>query len=172
MGKYRVESSEVLYSICGQGISTSDIDELKKLASLNPRKRIRLCMHHSPQTLLQEMFIVHERHCYVRPHKHLKKIESIKIIEGEVDVVTFDDGGNVINVISMGDITSGKIFYFRLNQSEYHTFIIRSDVLVFHEITTGPFLRDETIYPKWAPVLDVDGLQYLSNLKESLDNER
>ncbi len=171
MGKYRLESNEVLYSLDSGSISVHDILELKKIASSNPRKRVRLCMHESPDDLLQEMFIIHEQQCYVRPHKHIKKRESIKIIEGEVDIVIFDDEGGVISIIHMGDPASGKVFYTRLNSSNYHTFLIRSEVLVFHEITTGPFSREETVFAEWAPALDVDGIRYISKLKESIRNE-
>jgi hypothetical protein len=33
----------------------------------------------------------------------------------------------------------------------FHTLIIRSDVLVFHETTNGPFDRRDTVFAPWAP---------------------
>lgn len=84
----RKESAEVLYPEEDVVIVTAaDLDELKQLALQNPRRRVRLCAHRSPQDHLHEMFIVHTSNCYVRPHKHLGKAESMTVLEGEVDVV-------------------------------------------------------------------------------------
>lgn len=150
--KYRSLNPEVLYS--ENAITTadrSDIDLFKQLSSHNQRKRIRLCAHVEPNDLLHEMLIVHERGAYVRPHKHPGKTESAHIIEGVVDLVVFDDDGQITSVIRMGDYASGKTFYYRMAIPVFHTLIIRSDVLVFHETTNGPFDRRDTIFAPWAP---------------------
>ncbi|MBK8759916.1 MAG: WbuC family cupin fold metalloprotein [Sulfuritalea sp.] len=150
--KYRVLSPEVLYT--ETAITTtdrSDIDLFKQLSSRNPRKRIRLCAHGAPDDRLHEMLIVHERNAYVRPHKHPGKSESTHIIEGLVDVVIFDDEGRIGGVIRMGDYASGRTFYYRMAVPVFHTLIIRSDVLVFHETTNGPFDRSDTVFAPWAP---------------------
>ncbi len=63
----------------------------------------------------------------------------------------FYDDGMIETDISMGDYASDKIFYFRMNTHVYHTLIIRSDVLVFHETTNGPFNRSDNIFSPWAP---------------------
>lgn len=150
--KYIFQNPEVLYSkVAITATDRSDIDLFKQLSSHNPRKRIRLCAHDSPDDRLHEMLIVHERSAYVRPHKHLGKTESTHIIEGLVDVVVFDDDGRIERVICMGDYTSGRIFYYRMAIPAFHTLIIRSDVLVFHETTNGPFDRGDTIFAPWAP---------------------
>jgi cupin fold WbuC family metalloprotein len=152
LNKYRQQNAEVLYS--KDAITTadqSDIEIFKQLSSHNPRKRIRLCAHPDPDDLLHEMLIVHERGAYVRPHKHTGKSESTHIIEGVVDVVIFDDNGNIERVIRMGDYASGRTFYFRMSNHVFHTLIIRSDVLVFHETTNGPFERKDTVFAPWAP---------------------
>lgn len=150
--KYRALNPEVLYSESAITMTDrSDIDLFKNLSSHNQRKRIRLCAHVEPNDLLHEMLIVHERGAYVRPHKHPGKTESAHIIEGLVDVVVFDDAGQIKSVIRMGDYTSGKTFYYRMATPVFHALIIRSDVLVFHETTNGPFDRRDTIFAPWAP---------------------
>ena len=73
------------------------------------------------------------------------------MIEGLVDVVMFDDSGNVQDLIRMGDYASGRVFYYRVASPVFHTLIIRSDVLVFHETTNGPFDRSDTVFAPWAP---------------------
>jgi cupin fold WbuC family metalloprotein len=150
----------------------SDIDLLKQLSSHNPRKRIRLCAHENPDDRLHEMLIVHERSAYVRPHKHPGKTESTHIIEGLVDVVIFDDEGQIDRIISMGDYASGKTFYYRMAIPVFHTLIIRSEVLVFHETTNGPFNRSDTVFASWAPEDgDVDSVvSFMTDLKAKIDS--
>lgn len=146
------ESAEVLYPEEDiVVVAAADLKELKRLALMNPRHRVRLCAHRSANDRLHEMFIVHTQDCYVRPHKHLAKAESMAILEGEVDVVLFHENGSIRQVIQMGAPGSGKIFYQRLSDAIYHTLIIRTEFLVFQESTEGPFLRENTVFPEWAP---------------------
>lgn len=149
---FRAMNSEVLYSeVPITTVDRSDIELFKQLSSCNLRKRIRLCAHASPEERLHEMLIVHERSAYVRPHKHPGKTESTHIIEGLVDVVIFDEDGRIERVIRMGDYASGGIFFYRMAKPVFHTLIIRSDILVFHETTSGPFDRSDTVFASWAP---------------------
>ncbi|MDO8812216.1 MAG: WbuC family cupin fold metalloprotein [Gallionella sp.] len=168
-GKYIFQNPEVLYSEAAlTTVNQSDIEHFKQLSSRNPRKRIRLCTHNSPDGRLHEMLVVHDRSAYVRPHKHLGKTESTHIVEGLVDIVLFDDDGQITSVISMGDYASGRTFYFRMELPVFHTLIIRSDVLVFHETTNGPFDRRNTIFAPWAPE---DGdVNFVSTFMATLDD--
>ena len=113
---YQPQNAEVLYS---KDVLTTadhlDIEHFKQLSLHNPRKRVRLCTHLNQDDLLHEMLIVLEKSTYVRPHKHPGKSESTHIIEGLVDVVLFDDDGQIERVISMGDYASGKTFYYRMD---------------------------------------------------------
>jgi cupin fold WbuC family metalloprotein len=148
----KAESAEVLYA--DERIVTVDaagISEMRLAADKNDRRRIRLCAHRSVEDPLHEMLIVHAKDTYVRPHKHLGKSESFHVIEGEADVVMFDDHGNVTDVIQVGPFSSGRPFFYRIADPLFHTLLIRSDVLVFHETTTGPFRRSETVFAPWAP---------------------
>jgi cupin fold WbuC family metalloprotein len=164
--KSKKESDEVLYvdqeSIL---LKESDLDELKKLALLNPRQRIRLCSHETKNDQLHEMFIIHTKNCYVRPHKHLKKAESMFVLEGLADVILFYDDGRIMKSFEMGNHSSGSLFYHRLNNPIYHMLIIRTDFFVFHEVTQGPFSRSDTVFPEWAPS------EYDINFMKKVDKE-
>lgn len=167
----RVESSEVLYPEDEIVlINNVDLNELKQLALLNPRKRVRLCSHRSPDDLLHEMFIIHTNDCYVRPHKHFGKAESMAVLEGEVDVVLFHDDGEIRDVVKMGDVASGKIFYYRLSDPIYHMLLIKTDFLVFHEVTQGPFIREQSAFAEWAPKEnDQDMNDFVAKIKSLID---
>jgi len=162
-------NDEVLYAVDPiVQIDAFDIEELKKKAKQNPRKRIRICAHKDTKDHIHEMLIVHEKSCYVRPHKHTSKTESFHIIEGKADIILFHEDGSIDQSISMGDIASGLKFFYRLPPSRYHTLLIHSDVLVFHEITNGPFDKEDTIFADWSPLEgEIDGInKFMEKVKE------
>jgi cupin fold WbuC family metalloprotein len=149
----RKENDEVYYSeLPFVHIGPPDLEELKTIAAANPRKRSRLCVHPTPEASLHEMFIVHGREAYVRPHRHLMRKEGFMVLEGEADLLTFSDSGDLQKVIRMNT----RSFYMRLNEPTFHMLIIRSEFLVFYEATSGPFNVADTQFPSWAP----DGSDY------------
>jgi cupin fold WbuC family metalloprotein len=148
----RAESAEVYYSNASVvTASTADVVNLKRLAAANPRLRSRLCTHPAPSANLHEMLIVHHRDVYVRPHLHTGKSESFHVVEGSADVVIFREDGRIQDVMHMGAYGSGHRFYYRMPESIYHSLLITSEWLVFHETTSGPFDRQQTRFPEWAP---------------------
>lgn len=146
------QNEEVLYATGGYvNVGRQYIEELKRRAGQNQRKRIRLCAHPDVEDQLHEMLIVHTGDTYVRPHKHLTKTESLHVIEGTFDLVVFDDDGGITDVVSMGDYSSGSPFFYRTRKHEFHSLIITSEYLVFHETANGPFRPEDTVFPPWAP---------------------
>lgn len=125
---------------------------LKAQARGNGRKRARICAHKSNDDTLHEMLIAISSDSYIHPHKHLGKSESFHIVEGIVDVVVFDDHGEIAEIIGLGDAASGRNFFYRLSDSAFHTLLIRTDYLVVHEVTNGPFMRDRTVLADFAPM--------------------
>jgi cupin fold WbuC family metalloprotein len=132
-------------------VASHEIGYLKDQAMAQPRLRSRLCTHPDVENTLHEMLIVHTKETYVRPHMHINRSESFHVIEGEMDVILFDDLGQIQQVIGMAPYPSNKVFYYRLNQELFHSLIIRSDIAVFHEVTNGPFDPISTVFPDWAP---------------------
>ena len=152
MMRTRQFNDEVLFSdVPTAKFDSQDMDFLKAKAATNPRKRIRVCAHLDVEDTLHEMFIVHAKDTYVRPHKHLNKSESIHVIEGSLDMIIFDETGSVAEIVQLGDYSSGKQFYYRSSESLFHTLLISSEILVFHETTNGPFDRSDTVWAPWAP---------------------
>jgi cupin fold WbuC family metalloprotein len=132
-------------------LDTADVDELKRASLATARRRIRICAHPDTEDRLHEMLIVHGSGAYVRPHKHEGKSESTHVVEGEADVIFFDDDGDVSEVFRIGRYGSPHRFYYRIDSPVFHTLLIRSEFLVFHEVTTGPFRREDTVFAPWAP---------------------
>lgn len=124
---------------------------LKRQAAANARHRARICAHRSNEDSLHEMLIAIASDSYVHPHKHVRKTESFHVVEGAADVVMLDDSGTVVDVIELGDISTGRNFYYRLSDSVFHTIIVHGDFLVVHEVTNGPFVKEETVLAPFAP---------------------
>ncbi|MBT4731602.1 cupin fold metalloprotein, WbuC family [Candidatus Woesearchaeota archaeon] len=146
------ESTEVFYtdeSIIN--ISNRDIEDLKQKMILSNNDRIRLCTHRAKEDFLHEMLIIHTNKCYVRPHKHINKVESITVLEGLAKIIIFNDDGSVFEELSIGCHDSGRVFYHRMNIEKYHMFVIQSDFFIFHEVTQGPFDKKHTMFPDWSP---------------------
>ena len=131
-----------------------EVEFIKSKAIKSPRKRARICAHQSNSDALHEMFIAISSKSYIRPHKHFEKSESFHIIEGGVDVIIFDEYGEINDVIKLGEKASGRNYYYKLSESKFHTLIIHSDILVMHEITNGPFEQDQSVYASFSPEED------------------
>ena len=91
-------------------VDHQDIVMLKEKGLMNKRQRSRLCDHNEVGDTLHEMLIIHTKDTYVRPHKHLNKSESFHIVEGSLNVILFDEEGQITDVIQMGNYLSGKFF--------------------------------------------------------------
>ena len=128
-----------------------DVEDLRRRADSAPLRRARLCAHRDLADPVHEMLIVLARNTYVRPHRHLGKTESFHVVEGQAEVVVFDAEGAITDVIQLGDYASGQAFYYRLNAPFFHTVLVRSEVVVVHETTNGPFNPEETVFAPWAP---------------------
>jgi cupin fold WbuC family metalloprotein len=127
------------------------LDFLKLQAKRNPRKRARLCTHVGVGDPLHEMLIVNLRDTYVRPHKNTDKPKSFQILEGVMDVVMFDDAGEVRGVTRLGHYGSGLPSYFRLHETRFHTLRTITDLVLFQETTIGPFRPGDTVFAPWSP---------------------
>lgn len=124
---------------------------LKGAAASSPLRRARLCLHRSSDDLVQEMVIALCRDVLFRPHRHAAKSESFHIIEGELDVLIFDDEGRTVRAVPMGPPGSGRMFCYRLCVPAWHAVLPQTPQVIFHETTTGPFRAQESEFAPWAP---------------------
>jgi len=146
-------------------LSRADLDFLKAQTLRNPRRRARLCTHTGVADRLHEMLIINVRETYVRPHKNTNRPKSFSVLEGVLDVVVFDDAGNVCRAMRLGAYGSGLPHYFRLHQTRFHTLRTISDLVLFQETTVGPFQPGDTVFAPWSPE-DADVAACLAFLSE------
>lgn len=143
---------EVFYSdglFRAVGHATSDF--LKQKAGASARKRCRICFHADSSARQQEMLIVMHHTSYVRPHRHLSRLETLSIFEGRADTLLFEQDGAVVDRIPMSPASEGGMFFYRMPAGLFHTLVFASEWLVFLETTTGPFDPTDTEGAAWAP---------------------
>ena len=162
-----VAGPEVLIATGGVvKLSARDVADVVARARRSPRKRARLCAHPTPADSMHEMVICLARGTYVRPHRHAGKSESFHVIEGELDVVLFDDSGSIADVIELGPYQSGKTFFYRLMVPAFHTVLVNTPHVLFHETTNGPFDPATTEFAAWAPGEGEEGVvAYLDRIR-------
>jgi len=132
-------------------IGPAELNTLKAAVKASPKRRARINAHPDNEDTLHEMIIAIDASSYVRPHKHPGKSEAFHIVEGEVDIIVFRDDGEIDRVIELGPPGGRRPFYYRMSGAFFHTLIIRSDLLIVHEITNGPFRPSATIFAEFAP---------------------
>ena len=148
-----IKENKEVYYFKDQNILTltkRDLSFLKSKVKRTKKKRIRFCFHNNKKDSLHEMVILLQKGTYIRPHMHIQKPESLHIIEGECDVIFFNTNGQIVDIKNISK-KKNSVFYYRLNKPIYHTFVLKSKYVIFHETTTGPLNRSKTKYASWAP---------------------
>lgn len=131
-------------------VGQREIDILKQTLPTTARRRIRLCCHRNNLEPLHEMFVLYTNATMVQPNKHIAKDETFHILEGEADFVFYSDAGDVTEIIPLGPKESGRKFFVRVPAGVYHTVVMTSELLVIHESTPGPYIREETVWAPWT----------------------
>jgi cupin fold WbuC family metalloprotein len=130
-------------------VGPDEIAFLKESARQSRRMRARICLHESVGSPVQEMVIGHHRSCYVRPHRHSAKPESLTILEGAAVAVFFDDTA-AVTATRVLDAAAGPVIC-RVPENVWHSLVITSEWLVFYEVSAGPFGPGSSEFPAWAP---------------------
>lgn len=132
-------------------VGRTELNMLRAAVKASPKRRARINAHADGEDALHEMIIAIDTTSYIRPHKHPGKSEAFHIVEGEVDIVVFADNGEIDRLVQLGPPGGQRPFYYRMSEAFFHTLIIRSDLLIVHEITNGPFRPKATVFADFAP---------------------
>jgi len=132
-------------------IDSAWMDRIKLLAKKNESNKYRTCIHFSDEDNVHEMLVAHTSKTYVRPHKHRINGESLQIVEGEATSIVFNNDGTIKQAFKVGEPSSNKTFYYSMKKAVFHMLYIHSEYLIFKETTKGPFIRNDTVFPDWAP---------------------
>jgi len=137
-------------TLVGVNADYSMLKQLKQLAKKTELKRSRICLHSSENALIQEMIIAVCKESLITPHRQLDKNKSYLIIEGDLNVIFYDNSGNIIEKTEMSAKKNEKIFAYRFDAGIWHTIIPLSDMVVFKETIDGPYIKENTEYADWS----------------------
>lgn len=179
MKGYNKINDEVYYACESNfSLSSENIKFLVNVAINSERKRARICIHKENESHLHEMFIAKLKDTFVRPHQNHNKCKSFEVLDGEMDLVIFDNNGVISDVIKLMSYGENECFFYRITDTCYHTVIIKSDYAIFKETITGPFKNSDTIYADWAPMEDdkfeveIYKKNILNEITKFLNNEK
>lgn len=130
-------------------ISGSELDSLIDAARRESARRARICLHRDRDDPVHEMVICLLGDSYVRPHRHFKD-ESLHWMAGEADLVLLAEDGSLTEAVRLGGGV-GQVRMVRLRGPVFHTILVRSEYLLFHETTRGPLRVEDTEYASWSP---------------------
>ncbi len=133
-------------------LSSKDIDLYIDYFKKNNLENFRFCCHKNVNNKLHQMFILHKKNYYIRPHKHLNKIETVVILKGKIQFIRFNSKGNISEVINLSSTNSlNTSLFVSVPKNSFHMMMIKSPIAVFLETTLGPFKKKDTIFPSWSP---------------------
>lgn len=128
-------------------LGPAEVAKVKAMALDSPLKRARICLHRSHGDPIQEMVVALRRGCYIPPHRHGGRSESLHVMEGALLALFFDETGKATRRERLD--ASGQVLY-RLASDRWHTVAALADMVVFHEVVQGPFEGGVELAP-WAP---------------------
>ena len=145
-------------------IDVKAIEALKSASREAGNGNARLCLHIGPDAPFHEMIVLEHAGRYYRPHKHLSKGESCRIIEGELLFVIFDEDGKVSNSFRL---SPNNVLNCRIGAECWHTVIPITPTVLYQETKPGPFVRKgDSVFPTWAPTSDnpTEGVRFLDRV--------
>jgi len=145
------------------------VDKVVEAARTSPRRRIIAPFHKHDGELLHRMLNAVEPDSYIRPHRHLAppKDEAWVLLRGSVAFFTFDDAGNITNMLHLA-ARSGA-FGVDLAAGIYHSFIALETGTVIYEVKPGPYApADDKTYAPFAPKEGApESVVYLEGLRSA-----
>ncbi len=133
-------------------ISQLLLDEISYKAKGASRLRMNHNIHDRLDDPVNRMLNALEPGTYLRPHRHLSppKDEAYVVLRGELDVLLFDEEGNLIQ----REILSPEkgLYGVDIPAGVWHSMIVRQPGTVIYEVKQGPFvpLVPED-FASWSP---------------------
>tara|TARA_Y100001968_G_scaffold317349_1_gene346254 strand:- start:359 stop:901 length:543 start_codon:yes stop_codon:yes gene_type:complete len=126
-------------------------ENLKAQADRSSRRRAHLNVHNNYQDPVQRLFIAMMPDSYVRPHRHTQphKWEFFMVLDGELDLIFFDEQGRCEQRISL--CANGETSGVEIPPNVWHATTCHSPV-VFMEVKQGPYeVTDDKGFAPWSP---------------------
>lgn len=132
-----------------KSIDTTSLDGLSATAAGSARRRTSHCLHQSHDEPIQRMINAMAVDTYVRPHRHPGLWELFTHIRGRALLLTFDDGGRVVDRLTLSD---GAVKVLEVPAGMWHSVVALSDDTVVMEVKSGPYIpTGPADFAPWSP---------------------
>ena len=117
-------------------------DRLKDLVATaqgSDRLRTNLNIHESPDADVQRLFLAFEPGTYIRPHRHPQahKWELFIVLEGELDLLLFNNSGEIVERITLSAAATRVI---EIPPNTWHSYISKKSGTLALEVKQGAYL--------------------------------
>lgn len=131
-------------------IDAAALRDLAAQAAAAPRRRKNLNLHESLDDPVQRLLNDFEPGTYVRPHRHRDKWELFVLVQGAAAVLTFDDGGRVLERVELDGADGARVV--EIAAGTWHTLVSLVPGTVLFEVKPGPYVGPAAAeYASWAP---------------------
>lgn len=132
-------------------ITADDLIALTTKAAQAVRQRAHHNVHESLDSPVQRLFIATEPATYMRPHRHAEahKWEFFMVLEGQIDLLVFDNEGQVIQRTVMSSTATRAV---EIPYNTWHAYVCMQSGTVALEVKEGAYLPTaEHDFAPWAP---------------------
>lgn len=119
--------------------SNENLQQLTSKAQNSDRLRTNLNIHETTDAAVQRLFLAFEPGTYIRPHRHPEahKWELFIVLQGELDLLIFDDAGKIVERTTLAPSTTRVV---EIPPGTWHSYISRESGTVALEIKQGEYL--------------------------------
>ena len=133
-----------------QTVGPEEIAAIRQASRVSARRRAAQPIHKHPSDPVQRVLMAAEPDTYVGPHRHPTKAwEMILLLEGEIDILCFDEAGIVTARYALSEGGQRLVEYPALG---FHAAVVGAAGAVVLEIKEGPYdPATAKALPDWAP---------------------
>lgn len=138
-------------------VDKSIIEETIRRAENSARGRAASILDPHEKEGIRTLVHAIRRNCYIRPHFH-ESDEAFAILTGKLDVIFFDEGGNVKEKYRMDD--KGGMKLVGIPKKIYHNVISLDSCSTMLAISVGPYNPTKPKnFASWSPEEPKDGME-------------
>ena len=150
-------------------ITTDNLNALASKAAHAARLRAHLNVHESLDSMVQRLFIATEPATYMRPHRHSEshKWEFFLVLEGQIDLLIFNDTGQLIQRTPMSRTATRAV---EIPPNTWHAYVCMQPGTLALEVKEGAYApTPEHDFAPWSPLENTaEVVNYLAWMRQAV----
>lgn len=149
-------------------ITADNLNTLADKAAQAPRLRAHLNVHETLDASVQRLFVATQPGTYMRPHRHPEahKWEFFMVLEGQIDLLIFDDAGQLIQRTPMSRSATRAV---EIPPNTWHAYVCMQAGTLALEVKEGAYIpTPEHHFAPWSPPENTAGVaDYLAWMRQA-----